>query len=181
TLAYTGNSKSKCFQCWSYAKGMCKESHSILVTKAEECVIDGLQQLLSSDSLQYTVVHKQSSSSEKEQELLRLLNTLNDRERRAKDAYLNGIDSLEEYKELRMQIQSERNRAQAELDSLSSDSDSSCDDNVLMVQNVQSALTILTDPDASYEKKGTAIRGIVDKIIYDRKNTSFDFHLKLVK
>ena len=160
---------------------MCKDSHGILVSKAEECVIDGLRQLLSSDSLQYTIVRKPSSSSDKEQELLRLLNTLNDRERRAKDAYLNGIDSIEEYKELRMQIQSERNRAQAELDALSSDSDSSCDDNVLMIRNVQSALTILTDPNAGYEKKGIAIRGIVDKIVFDRKNASFDFHLKLVK
>lgn len=183
TLAYHGASNSKSFQCWAYIKGMCKDSHSILVTKAEEYVIAGLTQLLSSDSLSYTVVHVNAASSDKEQELRRILSRLDDREKRAKDAYLNGIDSLDEYKEMKMQVQNERNRVQAELDGLTSTTAAaaSSENDQLMIQNVQSALTVLTDPDADYEQKGLAIRGIVDKIVYDRKNTSFDFHLKLVK
>ena len=181
TLAYCGSSNQKSFQCWAYSKGMCRESHSILVPKAEEAVIDGLTQLLSSDNLQYTVVH-QAYPSDKKQELQRILSRLDERERRAKDAYLNGIDSLTEYKDMKMQIQGERNRILAELDSLSTEvSGTRANDNLLMIQNVQSALTVLTDPDADYTKKGLAVRGIVDKIVYDRKNTSFDFYLKLVK
>ncbi len=181
TLAYCGSSNQKSFQCWAYSKGMCRESHSILVPKAEEAVIDGLTQLLSSDNLQYTVVH-QAYPSDKKQELQRILSRLDERERRAKDAYLNGIDSLTEYKDMKMQIQGERIRILAELDSLSTEvSGTRANDHLLMIQNVQSALTVLTDPDADYTKKGLAIRGIVDKIVYDRKNTGFDFYLKLVK
>lgn len=183
TLAYSGGQKCRGFQCWTYAKGMCNESHYILARNAEEYVIDGLTQILSSDSLQYKVIRTASASSEKEHELVRMLSRLDEHEKRSKDAYLNGVDSLEEYKEMKMQIQSERNRIQSELDAMSSATaaSSSSDDNQLMIQNVQAALSVLTDPNADYEKKGLAIRSIVDKIIFNRKNTSFDFHLKLVK
>lgn len=182
TLAYSGSQRCKSFQCWAYAKGMCKDSHAILVTKAEEYVISGLTQLLASDSLSYSITHTESGGTEKEQELRRILSRLNDREKRAKDAYLNGIDSLDEYKEMKMQIQAERNRVQSELDNLTAATAApSSENDQLMIQNVQATLAILNDPDADYEKKGIAIRGIVDEIIYDRKNTSFDFHLKLVK
>lgn len=182
SLGYGGAVDAKYFQCWAYVKGMCKDSHAIIVPKAEQYVIEGLTQLLHSDTLQYNIVHSTAASSDKEQELLRILSRLEEREKRAKDAYLNGIDSLEEYKEMRMQIQSERNRVQSELDELSSATAASTSDNdMLMIQNVQAALDVLTDDTADYEKKGLALRGICDKIIYDRKNTSFDFHLKLVK
>lgn len=182
SLGYGGAVNAKYFQCWAYVKGMCKDSHAIIVPKAEQYVIEGLTQLLNADTLQYSVVHSTAASSDKEQELLRMLSRLDEREKRAKDAYLNGIDSLEEYKEMRMQIQSERNRVQSELDELTSATAASSDnDDLLMIQNVQAALDVLTDDTADYEKKGLALRGICDKIVYDRKNTSFDFHLKLVK
>lgn len=182
SLGYGGAVNAKYFQCWAYVKGMCKDSHAIIVPKAEQYVIEGLTQLLNADTLQYSIVHSTAASSDKEQELLRMLSRLDEREKRAKDAYLNGIDSLEEYKEMRMQIQSERNRVQSELDKLTSATAASSDnDDMLMIQNVQSALDVLTDDNADYEKKGLALRGICDKIVYDRKNTSFDFHLKLVK
>lgn len=182
SLGYGGAVNAKYFQCWAYVKGMCKDSHAIIVPKAEQYVIEGLTQLLNADTLQYSIVHSTAASSDKEQELLRMLSRLDEREKRTKDAYLNGIDSLEEYKEMRMQIQSERNRVQSELDELTSATAASSDnDDMLMIQNVQAALDVLTDDTADYEKKGLALRGICDKIGYDRKNTSFDFHLKLVK
>ncbi len=182
TLAYSGSARCKSFQCWSYSKGMCQESHGILVTKAEKFIIEGLTQLLISDSLQYRISLSPSSTSIQEQEFRQMLSRLDQREKRAKDAYLNEIDTLQEYKDTRAQIQNERNRIQKELQRLSlPSSQTSSSDDLLMIQNVQAALTILTDPNSNLEKKGLAIRSIVDKIVYDRKNTSFDFHLKLVK
>lgn len=181
TLAYSGSANQKSFQCWAYSKGMCRESHGILVPKAEQCVIDGLTELLNSDNLQYSIVRVESADTEKEQEMRRVLSRLDERERRAKDAYLNGIDTIEEYKEMKMQIQAERNRVLAELDALSKSDHTKESDTQLMIQNVQSVLTVLNDPAADYAKKGQAIRSIVDKIVYDKKNSSFEFHLKLVK
>lgn len=182
TLAYSGSTKCKNFQCWAYGKGICHESHSILVSKAESYVTDGLRYLLKSDSLSYRILHTTCTSSDKRQEYHRILAQLTEREKRGKDAYLNGIDSLEEYKSLRIQIQNTRNRIQNELDALDSfptDAPSAKND-LVTIYNASSALDILISPNVDYEKKGIAIREIIDEIVYDRKNTSFDFYLKLV-
>lgn len=183
TLAFCGPANARSFQCWGYAKGMCNESHNISVNKAEQSVITGLEQLLSSDYIPYKIVYHTPAASEKENELRKMLARLNDREKRAKDAYLNEIDTLDEYKENRMLINAERGRIQAELDSiLSSQNDSSAAENdQLMIQNITEVLSVLKNPDADFTQKGNAIRKIMDKIVFDRKNTSFDFHLKLVK
>ena len=85
-------------------------------------------------------------------------------------------------KELKTNIQSERERVQNELALLSSaDSASVAADNQLMIDNVRATLVVLKDADADYEKKGLAIRSITDTIAFDRENTRFDFNLKLVK
>lgn len=180
SLSYSGPSNAKSFQCWSYAKGMCHESHYIDATKAEESIIMGLEQMLAGDSLSYTVVHKASNSSGKESELLRILSRLDEREKRAKDAYLNGIDSMEEYKETRTQIRFERNRIQSELNNLPA-ATSAAEDDQRMIQNVCEVLDVLKNPEADYPQKGNALRKIVDQITFDRQNMNFDFHLKLVK
>lgn len=181
TLAYSGSSAAKSFQCWSYAKGMCPESHHISIADAEEFVIDALERFLASDQLSYSIVYKSDTSTDKADELSRILTRLDERERRAKDAYLNGIDSMEEYKDTREQIQKERERVKDELDALRGDSSTKAENDKLMLQNVQEVVSVLKDPDADYTQKGLAIRSIVDKIVFDRKNTSFDFHVKLVK
>lgn len=178
TLSLTGSDR-KGMQCWAYAKGMCKESHYITIEQLETNVISGLEQLLNSGCMKYVIVHKSATSSDKESELLRMLSRLDERERRAKEAYLNEIDTLLEYKENRMQINAERGRIQFELDALASVS--SEDDDALMFQNVSDVLRVLKDETADYTQKGMSLRGIVDKIIFDRKNTSFEYYLKLVK
>lgn len=183
TLAYCGPADARSFQCWGYAKGMCDTSHNISINKAEQYVITGLEKLLTSDYIPYKIIYHTPAASEKESELRKLLSRLNDREKRVKDAYLNEIDTIEEYKENRMLINSERGRIQSELNELLAAKNNSTpdEDKQLMIQNITEVLSVLKDPDANYTEKGIAIRKIMDKIIFDRKNTSFDFHLKLVK
>lgn len=180
TLANNGGAANPGMNCWGYIKGMCKESHYIRTRLLEDYVTEGLESLLSADNLSYSVVHSVDSGNDREQELSKALSRLDDREKRAKAAYLNGIDSLEEYKEVRQKINIERSRLTEELAALVSDEDTS-DNDELMIENIRQTLDIIKNPDAADEDKGIAIRGIIDKIVFDRKNTSFDFHLKLVK
>lgn len=183
TLAYSGPANARAFQCWAYAKGMCNESHYVSMSKMEEYVVSGLEQLLASDTIRYSVVYSSTPASDKAAELTRMLSRLDEREKRAKAAYLDEIDTLEEYKENRVRITAERNRIQSELDAIMKEltSVSKNSDDADMIKNVKDVVQLLKDPDADYEKKGLSLRGIVDKIVFDRKNTSLDFHLKLVK
>lgn len=183
TLANCSARNVRGFQCWAYNKGLCTESHHISIPKLEKSVILGLEQLLASDMLSYEVVYGSSTSDDKTKELIRILSRLDDREKRAKEAYLNEIDTIEEYKENRQAINNERIRIQKELETLLSerDRDSKEENDKRMIAKVEEVLNIIKDENADYAKKGLAMRSIVDKIIFHRKNTSFDFYLKLVK
>lgn len=183
TLANTGTGTGKGFQCWGYVKGMCTESHFITFAPLEKSIIHGLEHFLVSDYLEYTIERSTPFGSETQlAELHQLLSRLDVREKRVKDAYLNEVDTLEEYKENRKLIVQERERIQSEITALSAVSIEAENINYdeLMLKNIADVLKVLKDEEADYAAKGNALRSIVDRIIFDRKNTSFDFYLKLV-
>lgn len=182
TLAQTGNEKNRGLQCWAYTKGMCKESHYVSLSQAEKYVITGLEHLLDSgEKMTYTIAPEAASASEKESELLKMLACLDEREKRAKNAYLNQIDTLEEYKETKTQITAARSRIRTEIGTISKTANRNDNNDTCTIRNVTEALSIIKDEHSDYTKKGMALRSILDKLIFDRKNTSFDFYLKLVK
>ena len=180
TLACTGGKKNRGMNCWAYQKGLCKESHYIGIASLESSIIEGMERLLTSDRIPYKIVHTAPAAPDKETELRHMLTHLNEREKRAKDAYFNEIDSLEEYRENRLQINTERARLEAELCALTS-GDGAPPDDARMVANVREALCTIKDETSDFNEKARAMRSIVEKIVFDRKNTSFDFYLKLVK
>lgn len=182
TLANSGNGKNKGFQCWAYAKGQCTESHFITLPPLERNIISGLEEFLDADHIDYKI-SKNTTTDNPEQvhELEMQLERLDNKEKRIKDAYLNEIDTLEEYKENRKMLANDRKRIKDELDALGTIAAESHEDyDSMMVQRIADVLTILKDDSFDYTQKGNSLRSICDKIIFDRKNTSFDFYLKLV-
>lgn len=182
SLSYSGSKKAGYgFQCWAYGKGLCAESHYIGLKELETNVIDGLESMMNQDSIHYEIARASLSDDTRIIEVNKKLEKLNAREKRIKDAYLNEIDSLEEYKENKQNLQIERDRLQKELDELSAipELDKAALDNQ-MYHNLSDTIATLKNEQASYEEKGLALRSVVDKIVFDRKNTVFDFHLKLV-
>ncbi len=182
TLAYSGTQKAGYgFQCWAYAKGLCEESHYMGLKELEKHVIAGLENIMNQDTIDYEITHTSVSDDGRIIEINKMLEKLNVREQRIKDAYLNEIDSLEEYKENKIKLKNERDRLTRELSELNTVEDfnkSELDNR--MYHNLAETLDVLKDDAATAEEKSLALRSIVDKIVFDRKNTSFDFHLKLL-
>lgn len=182
TLALGGSEPKKGFQCWNYAKGKCFTSHYISVKLISEYVIDGLKDFLQKDSISYTIVSQTSADTniqieEYKKELLKI----EQRQKRAKNAYLDGIDSKEEYKENKLYFEGEKSRIENLINKLVNEQvnmDKKELDNK-MIHNIKDVLDILEDPDSDYERKGNSIRSIVDYITFDRPNNSLDFTFKL--
>lgn len=184
SLGYNTNPRSPFFQCWKYTKGICHESHSIISRKIEENVISGLKTSVLSGNLHYKIVKSVSNDDFNELESLKeQLNRIHMKELRIKDAYENGIDSLEEYKANKTRIQNEKANVENRISQLTSPSPAAKDfqPEKKLIQNVQSAIDILCNPDMDYEKKGAAIRSVVDKIVYDKKTEHLDFFFFLTE
>lgn len=183
TLAYSGTKNSRGFQCWKYTKGFCNESHYIGIRPIEKMVIEYLENILHSPAIVYTVISSASADTDsKLADLEKQLQKVENKEKRIKAAYLNEIDSLEEYKANKAALLKERAAIEKNIKLLTiSNTDMSKEEmDKKMKQNISALLTVLQDDSADYVQKGNMMRNVVDHIMFDRGNTSLDMFLKLV-
>lgn len=176
TLAHSLNG----FQCWKYTKGMCKESHYVSVNKIEEAVISGIEFAINNMKNFDIVPAKKEISNDKIIMLNKQLDKLAIKEKRAKTAYMDGIDTLEEYKENKLLIASERERIHKEIESIGLEKEISREESERIVKGrLERLLIILKDENADDVTKGNAIREVISNIVFDRKNMSLGFVFQL--
>lgn len=100
------------------------------------------------------------------------------KELRIRDAYENGIDSLDEYRMNKERLQAERDSLNQELENFTpqkSDIPPSIQKAEIM-KGIRSACNLISNPDIEYEVKGMALRRIVKKITYHRNENRMEFH-----
>jgi len=146
-------------------------------------VIEYLESILHSPAIVYTVISSASADADsKLADLEKQLQKVENKEKRIKAAYLNEIDSLEEYKANKAALLKERAAIEKNIKLLTiSNTDMSKEEmDKKMKQNISALLTVLQDVSADYVQKGNMMRNVVDHIVFDRRNTSLDMFLKLV-
>ncbi|MCI8670161.1 MAG: recombinase family protein [Lachnospiraceae bacterium] len=165
------------FQCYQYRKGKCNVTHQISAIKLEKVVLDGLHRILASGNVSYEKIKKNESSDNDFIRINNLLSKLDTKEKRIKAAYLDGIDTLEEYKTNKSMITRERNRLLSELDSLKQGTNETPEkekENFLNeIKNIYDILA--SEADVSY--KAEILRKIVKSIVYDRPNDTLTINL----
>ncbi len=167
------------FQCWRYAKGFHTGSCSISVQKAETIILDSLKNVLDTMDVnfEYTRPTEEKLSGERAA-IEAALSRLSSKEQRIRDAYENGVDSLDEYKANKERLRAERGSLEQELENLSPHVPdvSIAALKARIMENIRSAYNLVSNPDISYETKGAAIRRIVKKITYHREDGRMEFH-----
>lgn len=170
------NDRVKHFQCWKFNKGTCEKSSYLNAKKAEQGVIDGLKNLLLFDSIDYEKVP--AKTLEPDFSLLRTrLNEIRKKEERIRMAYIDGIDSLEEYKRNKTML--EKQRADIEKQ-ISPEKQSEPEEAASILENIEDVIGIL-EGDSDTAKKGEAIRSICRQITYDKEKDALSFDLYVVE
>ena len=177
TLSYTGNNKCPYFQCWKYAKGFHKVSTALSVKKAEEAVINYFEQILNGAEFTYVCKRKATDNSLQIEQLQKEINKLSLRESRIRDAYEAGIDTLEEYKNNKERLVSDRLELTAALSQLLQEEQADVPDTEEVLKEIRSITDILKNPDVSYEEKGSLIRSVVEQIVYDKASGKMSFDI----
>lgn len=169
------------YQCGNYNKGKCLHSHYIKTTTLEQAVYEALEKILDGTcSLHYELkksTAKNSIKSDKEV-ILEQIKRLGAKEARIKQAYRDGIDTLEEYKENKELLNNERLSLEKQLSEFIDDTDNSTNE---MLSNISSVLSIIKDTSKDTLTRANAIRSIVDHIIYDKENDKLEVYFFLQK
>lgn len=105
-----------------------------------------------------------------------MLKKIDNKEKRIKQAYINEIDTLEEYKEKKKIINSEKASLLAQIDDLKRKTVNAQFDTRKFNSELTRLAEILSSECVFIEVKQIAIRKYIDKIIYNRKADSIDIY-----
>lgn len=161
------------FQCWKYAKGFHNDSCSVSAHKAERTVIQSMENVLETGHVDFEYTRPVDPETKEERDLiLAAMSRLEVKECRIREAYENGVDTLEEYRQNKMRLQTERTHLEQSLEALSARPESEMPPAVqkeTILKNIHSAYSLLIDPDVDYEMKGAAVRSVIKKIVVYRE------------
>lgn len=160
------------FQCYGYLKGKCSQSHSISEKKIVSALFQAFTVVLDSRESAFALPKPQTLETPKANAFLHYaFEKLEKKEARIKQAYRDGIDTLEEYKEQKELLKEERAALEKQLAQTEAASDpvTSEPDPVSLPRKISSVCEILQAPSVPVSKKNDALKSIVEQIVYHKR------------
>ncbi len=175
TLSYGQSGNSKYMRCSNYNHNKCDNSRTVNLAMLEDHVIQSLKQVIDSNYIYYSRPTYNGSQLDKATKLQSQLEKLSIKESRIKEAYRDGIDTLEEYKQNKNILMKEQKAIQLQLDDLKKET--VVDDTARMLDNVGNVYHIIQS-DADVSVKSDYLKSIISKIIYnqDSKTLEVEYH-----
>lgn len=171
------------FHCWKYTKGMHEGTNGISEQQLVNGVLEYFEQLL--DGMDFTFTCRQTVPEiqlpDEKENYEKELEKMDQRLIRIREAYEAGIDSLEEYKENRRRLKAESARLAALLQEQEKAAAASFPDpqqhKEEMLQRIRTVYDIVKSDAVDYETKGSFMRSVVEKIVWNRATKTLSFYL----
>lgn len=166
------------FQCYGFMKGKCTTSQQISEKKLVPYIFSEFENVLQNSNVDFRVLNSSSKNNDDARQLFskRLLE-LDKKEARIKQAYRDGIDNLEEYKENKKILLAEREDIQKKLDNLKTPKRlSRAATKKLMLNNIQNVYAVIKDETLPAVVKNEALKSVVEKIVFDRESGRLEFY-----
>lgn len=185
SLAYKAGVKSHTgtngFQCLGYRRGEHPGSQYISEKKLTAAVLESLHGIFKNGRPTHFELIQRSrpdaglTKAVYENEL----KNLETKYKRIRDAYLNEVDTLEEYRANREALDRRREELQQLLAKLSIPSQNPEEYRENLLSQVDSVLEII-ESDAPNELKGEALRSIVHHIVFTKETMTLEFHYRIL-
>lgn len=153
------------WQCYKYNKGFHRGSQYVSDRVMTEAVLRSMNNMLTDSPSVFTF-----SIATDEPNLVAYSNQLkkiDQKLKRIKAAYVDGIDTISEYKSNKAVLQEERHNIEKLIKEAKKVKNIGKQD---MINRIRIVYDILVSDSIAWEKKATLIRGIVEKIEFDREN-----------
>ena len=162
----SGKARVRCLQCCNYSRGACHTSHGITVPKIEAAVMEGLRQAVGTQT--FAILPRPTKKPERQDVDYAKLIALEERRLdRAKEAYLAGVDTIEQYAKTKDEIGARI----AELTALrDKDNRPEAIDVNAYAHKVAEIVEFISRPNVPPQAKNEALRTVVEKIVFDKPN-----------
>lgn len=175
TLSTSRHTDKRCnrtyfnFQCYGYLKGKCSVSHGISEKRIVPYIMDSLRGILETQELDFEIKQPVSSDNQPEHDLIiHALEKVAKKEDRIKQAYRDGIDTIEEYKENKEILRKEKEELEQRLNEIVQEPSPEIDYKAEMLKRISSVYHTLQNDSVSMVEKNEALKSVVEKIIYHK-------------
>lgn len=168
------STKCPSMQCHNYARGSCDVSHSLSIRKANKAVIDALENAIK--TLDFEIMPATTESKEITVDFDKIIKSEEMKLKKIKEAYINGVDTLEEYQQNKSDILNT-------IEQLKKEQLKTTDNNVVdkksFSKKIVNVVEFIKDDNNSEQAKNEVLRTIISKIIYEKENKQLHiiFHL----
>ena len=162
-----GNSKSvPNFSCWKHSKGLCSVHNGITLKNAEKEVLAILEELSGAEYFFNYNLNVINTENAERGYILKELKSLDSKMKRIKDAYINEIDTLEEYKANKELIARRRTELNERLASATVTTHPA---SARRAVDFQKLIDIITDENSNDTEKHNALLEVVDHFVWDKE------------
>ena len=157
-------------QCYRYGRGQCKVSHFITMERAEAAVLDALETVIGSGS--FVFAPKKPPETKPNRDWDKLIGQERNRLERARNAFLDGTFTSEEYRDIKATVENNI----AKLEAVKKQNETPRTDPASFKPKAIEVMSILRSPDVDGETKNAALRSIVEKIVFNKLENTFDIY-----
>ena len=164
------STKCPSMQCHNYARGSCKLSHSLSIAKANKAVISALETAVKTMQFNRELTENKVDSPSIDYD--KLIKSEELKLKKIQEAYMIGIDTIEEYQQCKAeilytikQLKNEKNEQTPKDETI---------DNELFAKKVMKVIDFIKSPDYTEQAKNEALRSIISKIIYVKPENRLD-------
>lgn len=158
------------FRCYGYTKGKCMANNSISSIKLEPAVLESIKTVLDSSKITYRKIETKTDDTVDLKTILEdQIKKIDVKLQRIKEAYMNGIDTMEEYKENKRIVQGEKDSLEKQLSELKEEKISTKNEDKDMLMKVKNVYDILSSDSVDAMTKNEVLRNVVEKIVYNRE------------
>lgn len=162
-------------RCNGYNKGKCSNSSTLFINEVYDLIINTIDTDISKGVIEHIVPNKKFKSKENEYEIINSkLEQLKEKEIRIKDAYREGIDTLEEYKENKNIILREQIRLKNELSKIEKPKLNNKKKEI--IENGKKVSEILKNNNISLKEKNEVANILINKVEYDYNSNTLELY-----
>ena len=158
-------------------KGKCNVSHAISEKKIVPMVLAALKDAISSENLSFKVINTDSQSNYPAAIDIyqNQLDELAKKEKRIKMAYMDGIDTIEEYRKNKELLLEERNSIESRINALPKPAAKS-DTTAALRSKIKTVYDSLLNEELSMQTRNDLLKSVVEKIVFNKKESTIDVY-----
>lgn len=168
------------WKCNNYVRGRCTTSQHINGDLLKDAILRRLQaDAASSDELHYAILRVTEKDGDPVAALRSQRTSTERRLERLREAFLSGVDTIEEYKNAKEEAQAQLHRIDDAIREAEKDNRRRGDPK-LMRNAIRLAVATITNENATLEQRSTAARSIIDHIDWDKAQNQLTIHYRLL-